>query len=491
MKVPKKQAWDGEELRSFREEVAITRSAFHTNVVLFLGACTVPGSIMIVIERMSCDLATLLHRRDRVPPALLREPLTLLRKTRMAHDAALGITWLHEILKIVHRDLKPANLLLDDNLRVKVTDFGFSELRRDASEPREVQMKGTALYAAPEIWKKEGCSTASDVYSFGIILWELFTEEEPFLGYLEATDFFEDVVVKGVRPTIPTHATRLMPSRCESPGPVQLHQSASYVATTASASPTIIPQALRQLITACWDADPKARPTMLQVRMLLEEGMLECQLESPAAREFWKKYFRDRGPEGSLSETVPWENFTITMARASGVPLIQIRQLAGMFAPEDEVTMARFDILQKWFGDFFADPQIVEEMRDISFAPWFAGDISKEIADRWLTGREDLTFLVRFSATDAVNFPFTISKRKDGKNVHRRIQRLSYDTAAEERYSVDISEDPGYVAAPTLGQLIEKLRAIRNVGVECPKEELASSNPYEPQRFVPSRRLHH
>lgn len=58
---------------------------------------------------------------------------------------ALGIIWLHEILKVVHRDLKPANLLLDENLRVKVTDFGFSELY-EKSKGREVEMKGTGTH---------------------------------------------------------------------------------------------------------------------------------------------------------------------------------------------------------------------------------------------------------------------------------------------------------------------------------------------------------
>ena len=95
VKIPKKQVWDSEELRSFREEVSITRSAFHTNVVLFLGACTVPGSIMIVIERMACDLDTLLHHRERVPPALLKIPITLERKIKMAHDAVKNKTNLH------------------------------------------------------------------------------------------------------------------------------------------------------------------------------------------------------------------------------------------------------------------------------------------------------------------------------------------------------------------------------------------------------------
>lgn len=87
VKIPKKQEWEGDDLEKFKNEVNITKSTYHTNVVLFLGACTVPGSIMLVSECMVCDLQTLLHKRSAVPPILLREPLTLEKKLRMAHDA--------------------------------------------------------------------------------------------------------------------------------------------------------------------------------------------------------------------------------------------------------------------------------------------------------------------------------------------------------------------------------------------------------------------
>lgn len=155
------------------------------------------------------------------------------------------------------------------------------------------------------------------------------------------------------------------------------------------------------------------------------------------------------------------------------------------------MTRKRFDSLQKWFGEFFTEEgaAILTEMSDVATADWFCGDISKDTADRWLTGRDDLTFLVRFSQTDAVNFPFTISKRKGGRNVHRRVQRLDYNPNKDERYSVDIREDPGYLTAPTLQELIEGLKLIGNIGSVCPKEELPTSNPYEASRHT--RRLMH
>jgi len=478
VKIPKKQDWESDDLKSFRDEVAITRSVYHTNVVLFLGACTIPGSIMIVTECMACDMATLLHKRSLVPTGLLREPLTLQKKLRMAHDAALGVIWLHDVLRIVHRDLKPANLLLDLNLRVKVGDFGFSEIFKgdEEDEKKEPEMKGTALYAAPEIWKQERCTVASDVYSFGIILWEILTEEEPFPQYMDANSFYDDVVIGGIRPTIPPYSPLVSAPHVD---------TASFLAASQHAAPRDVrgmiktPDTLVSIITQCWDADPSKRPSMRQVHIALENALLECQLSSTAAREFWKKHFT--GEEGSLLEEVEWYKFSTQLAMDTGAPLFSIRRLQPLLALGETVTRGVIDNAVKWFGDFFTPEQepIINEMCELVDCDWFCGDITKDLADRWLTDRENLVFLVRTSNTDPRKSPFTISKRRNNKNLHRRVQRLSYDPNASERYSVEVGGDRGTITAKTLPELIAALRAIKNIGAACPKEELVTSNPYE------------
>lgn len=81
---------------------------------------------------------------------------------------------------IVHRDLKPENVLLSDDGRIKVTDFG---LARELSANTDTgSLVGTVAYLAPEVIKRGKTETPSDIYSFGIMLFEMLTGEQPFKG---------------------------------------------------------------------------------------------------------------------------------------------------------------------------------------------------------------------------------------------------------------------------------------------------------------------
>ena len=104
VKVPKKQIWDSpNELTTFQKEIMMLkymircsriihcfRKIYHPNVVLYLGACTDPGNVRIVLERMICDLDKMLHKPHKIPEELhkfLKSGLTFPMKLKMAHDA--------------------------------------------------------------------------------------------------------------------------------------------------------------------------------------------------------------------------------------------------------------------------------------------------------------------------------------------------------------------------------------------------------------------
>merc|ERR1712100_693769 len=91
-------------------------------------------------------------------------------------DAARGMEYLHSRTPpILHRDMKSPNLLIDSNWRIKISDFGFSTIKKAASNLTRV---GSPVWAAPEVMRGEPYTEKLDIYSFAIVMWELLTRDE-------------------------------------------------------------------------------------------------------------------------------------------------------------------------------------------------------------------------------------------------------------------------------------------------------------------------
>jgi serine/threonine protein kinase len=101
----------------------------------------------------------------------------------MAYQASKGMHFLHSS-GIVHRDLKSLNLLLDAKWNVKVSDFGLTKFKEDISKGGVNDIAGSVHWTAPEVLNESGDVDfiLADVYSFGIILWELLTRDQPYFG---------------------------------------------------------------------------------------------------------------------------------------------------------------------------------------------------------------------------------------------------------------------------------------------------------------------
>jgi len=130
--------------------------------------------------------------------------LTLLKILTMAKDVAQGMNWLHlSKPPIIHRDLKPTNLLVDENWNVKICDFGLSawQLNKTLQDPGVAP--GTPLWMSPEVLKGRTLSEKADIYSFGIVLWEMLTGKEPFEDHDDYERFVTAVCEQGERPEIP------------------------------------------------------------------------------------------------------------------------------------------------------------------------------------------------------------------------------------------------------------------------------------------------
>lgn len=162
-------------LEEFMTEVMIMKKLRHPNVTLFMGAVTHVPHLSIVTEFLPRgSLFQLIHHSNNL--------LIERRRLKMALDVARGMNYLHSCSPvIVHRDLKSPNLLVDKNFVVKVGDFGLSRIKKNTFLSSRSTM-GTPEWMAPEVLRNELSDEKCDVYSFGVILWELYTLQVPWGG---------------------------------------------------------------------------------------------------------------------------------------------------------------------------------------------------------------------------------------------------------------------------------------------------------------------
>lgn len=107
---------------------------------------------------------------------------------------------------IVHRDLKSLNILLDSDLHAKITDFGLAKTKSHSQSNTSVNTLGTVLWSAPEyltIKRIKERNEKGDVYSFGIIVWELVTRKTPWREEGYSGEDVKEAVISGLRLEIP------------------------------------------------------------------------------------------------------------------------------------------------------------------------------------------------------------------------------------------------------------------------------------------------
>lgn len=206
-------------LTLFRAELNILCSLAHPNIVQFLGACTRTQPCFIITEFLDGG-----NVGDLMAKVSMQGPLTLKRATQISLDTARGMAYLHgkRPHAIIHRDLKPENILLDTGGRAKITDFGLSKAvlnvgGKGSYLDQNYKMTGgtgTWLMMAPEVYRKEHYSLKADVYSFAMIMYELYEGRRPFQERLEMGKDFKAVAFeasRGIRPSLVRTPEELKP----------------------------------------------------------------------------------------------------------------------------------------------------------------------------------------------------------------------------------------------------------------------------------------
>ncbi|KAF8010129.1 hypothetical protein BT93_J0938 [Corymbia citriodora subsp. variegata] len=165
--------------KEFQTEVSLLGRLHHRNLVNLVGYCIDKGQHMLIYEFMSNgSLANLLYNvKERV--------LDWEERLQVALDISHGIEYLHEgaVPPVIHRDLKSANILLDRTMRAKVADFGLS--KEEVFDGRNSGLKGTYGYIDPTYISTNKFTMKSDIYSFGVIIFELITAIHPHQNLME------------------------------------------------------------------------------------------------------------------------------------------------------------------------------------------------------------------------------------------------------------------------------------------------------------------
>jgi serine/threonine protein kinase len=237
--------------QSFKEEVAVMCDLRHKHIVQLYGVVLSPKYCIVMEFMAKGSLHQVLHST---------EPLSWRLRYKIGLDISKGLSYLHSRHKpILHRDLKSANVLLDKHYQAKLSDFGLAKIKASASLSRPAGAAGTLPWMAPELLldPTTDLTTACDIYSLAMLFWELASRKTPYLSLASPGLIFVYVGHNAKREIIPSNTPRIF----------------------------------YETITACWEQDPKARPSASQVIALLKTARIIDDTPQPSPHRNFSEIF--------------------------------------------------------------------------------------------------------------------------------------------------------------------------------------------------------
>uniref|UniRef100_A0A8C2ZVS3 Mitogen-activated protein kinase kinase kinase n=1 Tax=Cyclopterus lumpus TaxID=8103 RepID=A0A8C2ZVS3_CYCLU len=294
-----------------RQEARLFWMLRHPNIISLRGVCLREPNLCLVMEYARGGALNRALAGKKVPPKVL---------VNWAVQIATGMDYLHNqaFVPIIHRDLKSSNILILEPVEredlggrtLKITDFG---LAREWHQTTKMSAAGTYAWMAPEVIKHSLFSKSSDVWSFGVLLWELLTGEVPYRE-IDALAVAYGVAMNKL--TLP------VPSTC--------------------------PEPFAQLLGECWSPNPRSRPSFTSIlgRLLAIEqsAMFQMPLESfHSLQEDWRLEIQQMFDElrAKEKELRSWEE---ALARAAEEQREQEEQLKRR---EQELAEREIDIVER------------------------------------------------------------------------------------------------------------------------------------------------
>lgn len=169
MKFISKHGKSDKDIKNLRQEIGILRDLHHENIILMFDAFETDREFCVVTEYAQGELFDILQDDQRLPEQTVQQ---------IAKQLVKALHYLHSN-RIIHRDMKPQNVLIGSNGRIKLCDFGFARAM-SANTVVLTSIKGTPLYMSPELVKEQPYDASSDLWSLGVILYELYVGQPPF-----------------------------------------------------------------------------------------------------------------------------------------------------------------------------------------------------------------------------------------------------------------------------------------------------------------------
>ena len=169
MKFISKHGRSEKDIKNLRQEIGILRDLHHENIILMFDAFETEREFCVVTEYGQGELFDILQDDQRLPEITVQQ---------IAKQLVKALHYLHSN-RIIHRDMKPQNVLIGSNGRIKLCDFGFARAM-SANTIVLTSIKGTPLYMSPELVKEQPYDASSDLWSLGVILFELYVGQPPF-----------------------------------------------------------------------------------------------------------------------------------------------------------------------------------------------------------------------------------------------------------------------------------------------------------------------
>ncbi|EYB86994.1 hypothetical protein Y032_0270g871 [Ancylostoma ceylanicum] len=225
----------------------------HPNIIKFVGVCTQAPCFCLIMEYCPNGQLGDVLKSDRV--------IGWQDWCSWSRQIAEGMEYLHKN-KVIHRDLKSPNILFDADGVVKICDFGTSHQQKKQNST-VMSFCGTVSWMAPEVIKKQPCCEKVDVYSYGVVLWELLTREQPYKNINQMA------IIYGVGSN-----------------------------NLSLPIPETAPDGLKMLMRQCWSTTPRNRPSFTQCLKYMD--ILYAEFKEMGDEEFFRRAAKWRADAANI-----------------------------------------------------------------------------------------------------------------------------------------------------------------------------------------------